>query len=242
MAGARVGRPGRLSKPELRGNHKELNRALHELHKGAGLPSLAAMAAELKGAGISRSTIYDAFSSTRLPNWHVVDALVEVLATRHPRTAPEQEVETFHALWLLAVDDEDDGTGPNPRDTPVEPQDDTGDRLTIRLTGGKSTTVKPVNDIDILASAGTAALVSSMMAEAWPRMREQVSTIFSRRYEGRIWLYVPYELKDRAKEFGARWDADYKLWFIEEPVPELMEYQVPGPHPPEIQLGDINAG
>lgn len=237
-----MGRAGRLRKPELHRSHKELNRALHELHKGAGLPSLATVATELKGAGISRSTIYDAFSSTRLPNWHVVDALVEVLATRHPRTAPEQQVETFHALWLLAVDEEDDGAGHDLRNAPEEPQDDTGDRLTVRLTGGKSTIVKSVSDIDILASTGASALVSSMTAEAWPRMREQVSAIFHRRYEGRIWLHVPYELKDRAKEFGARWDADYKLWFIEKPVPELMEYQVPGPHPPEIQLGDTNKG
>lgn len=235
-----MGRAGRLRKPELHGNHKELNRALHELHKGAGLPSLATVATELKGAGISRSTIYDAFSSTRLPNWHVVDALVEVLATRHPRTAPEHEVESFHALWLLAVDEEDDADHA-PRSAPEEPQHDTGDRLTIRLPDGTSTALKP-SSIDILASAGASAIVSSIGTEAWSRMREQVGAIFNRRYEGRIWLHVPYELKDLAKEFGARWDADYKLWFIEEPVPELMEYQVPGPHPPDIQLGEINTG
>ncbi|MGW0698830.1 hypothetical protein ACWD0A_05730 [Streptomyces sp. NPDC002867] len=33
-------RPGRLRKPDLRGSHKELNTALHELHKGPGGTSL----------------------------------------------------------------------------------------------------------------------------------------------------------------------------------------------------------
>ncbi|MEU4931947.1 DUF5710 domain-containing protein [Streptomyces yokosukanensis] len=66
------------------------------------------MTQELKGAGISRSTVYDAFSSTRLPSWQVVDALVEVLGTRHPRTAPEEEQPRFYDLWIGAVSEEDE--------------------------------------------------------------------------------------------------------------------------------------
>lgn len=229
-----MGRAGRLRKPDLRGSHKELNTALHELHKGAGLPSLARMAKELEGAEISRSTIYDAFSSTRLPAWHVVDALVEVLATRHPRTTPEQVAETFHALWLLAVDEEESGAlHDDQRDTSEEPRDGTGDHLSIRLTGRE---VKSAGaDITAVTDA-TGPLVAAMLTGAWGSMRERTAVIFNRRYQGRIWLQIPYDLRGRAKELGALWDADYKLWFIEEPVPELMQYQVPGPHAPRIAL------
>jgi hypothetical protein len=62
-----VGRAGQLRKPGLVGAHQELNAALHRLHLLAGRPSLAEIAQALKGAGISRSTIHDAFCSQRLP-------------------------------------------------------------------------------------------------------------------------------------------------------------------------------
>lgn len=101
-----MGRAGRLSKPELAGSHGKLNAALHELHKGAGLMSLSSMARQLEGAGISRSTIYAAFCGKRLPKWEVVDALVEILATRHPRTSPEGSQPRLYDLWLRAVDEE----------------------------------------------------------------------------------------------------------------------------------------
>ncbi|MFF4701262.1 DUF5710 domain-containing protein [Streptomyces chattanoogensis] len=205
---------------------------MHELHKGAGLPSLATVATELKGAGISRSTIYDAFASTRLPNWHVLDALAEVLATRHPRTTPEQEANFFHALWLLAVDEEDDDTRHEPRNAPEGPHEGSGDHLPIRFTGSAPdlTNAQPAT----LTPEAAGALVSAAVTHGLERLRERADVIFNRRYEQRIWLRVPYEFKARAKEFGARWDADYKLWFIEELVPELMQYQVPGPHPPQL--------
>lgn len=231
-----MGRTGRLRKPELRGSHKDLNRALHELHKGAGLPSLATVATELKGAGISRSTIYDAFASTRLPNWHVVDALVEVLAERHPATAPEQEVQAFHALWLLAVDEEDDQ---DERHEPDGPQEVTGDQLAVRSA---------LRDVQLWSAAASGAgptaggLIETMGAEAWQRIGERITAIFGRRYKGRIWLKVPFEQKERVKELGGRWDRDYMLWFIEAPVPELMPYEVPGPHPPQLGMGDTQAG
>ncbi|MER5413900.1 DUF5710 domain-containing protein [Streptomyces virginiae] len=183
------------------------------------------MAKELDGAGISRSTIYDAFASTRLPNWHVVEALVEVLATKHPRTTPEQEAETFYALWLLAVGDEG-GEPPHEdqRDRPEGSPDGTGDHLSIRMTGFEG------------------SAVAAMLTGGAVPLYTRTAAIFNRRYEGRIWLQVPYELKTQAKELGARWDPDYKLWFVEGPVPELMRYQVPGPHPPRVELGDTSAG
>ncbi|MFB7572437.1 DUF5710 domain-containing protein [Streptomyces sp. NPDC056165] len=215
---------------------------MHELHKGAGLPSLATVATELKGAGISRSTIYDAFSSARLPNWHVIDALVEVLGTRHPRTTPEQEADTFYALWLLAVDEEEDGARHVPRDAPEGPQSSTGDQLTVRLTSNGPKSKLTNAQLDTLTSQVAGPLVSALVADGWQQTRERVSAIFNRRYDGRVWLQVPYDLKGRAKEFGARWDPDYKLWFVEEPVPELMQFQVPGPHSPELSLGDTAQG
>ncbi|GAA1176088.1 hypothetical protein GCM10009578_017390 [Streptomyces rhizosphaericus] len=225
---------------------------MHELHKGAGLPSLATVSTELRGAGISRSTIYDAFSSTRLPNWHVIDALVEVLGTRHPRTTPEQEADTFHALWLLAVDEEEDDARHAPRDTSEgpqasagdEPPGSTGDQLTVRVTGGPKSklTDAQLDTLDTLAIQAAGSLVSTLAIDEWQQMRERVGVIFNRRYHGRFWLRIPYDLKGRAKEFGARWDPDYMLWFVEEPVPELMQFQVPGPHPPELSLGDTAQG
>ena len=32
--------------------------------------------------------------------------------------------------------------------------------------------------------------------------------------DGRLYLYVPYELKDDAKKFGCRWCSEYKSWYI----------------------------
>jgi effector-associated domain 2 (EAD2)-containing protein len=101
-----VARTGRLRRPTLSGPHGDLNAALHDLHKGAGLPSLSDMARELRDAGYSRSVIYDAFSSPRLPAWVVVDALVEILGSRHPMTSPEQELSRFYQTWQCAVDAE----------------------------------------------------------------------------------------------------------------------------------------
>ncbi|WP_405614492.1 hypothetical protein [Streptomyces sp. NBC_00076] len=64
------------------------------------------MAREVRGAGISRSSIHDAFSSVRLPQWHVVDALLEILASKAPGLTAEQQLEPMHALWLRAAEAE----------------------------------------------------------------------------------------------------------------------------------------
>ncbi|MGW7529698.1 hypothetical protein [Streptomyces sp. NPDC054783] len=64
------------------------------------------MARELREAGVSRSSIHDAFSSTRLPQWHVVDALIEILASKAPGLTVEQQLGPVHALWLRAAEAE----------------------------------------------------------------------------------------------------------------------------------------
>ncbi len=105
--GASMGRPGFFRKPDLTGReHREFNDALHRLHLLAGRPSLTVMAREVRGAGISRSSIHDAFSSVRLPQWHVVDALLEILASKAPGLTAEQQLEPMHALWLRAAEAE----------------------------------------------------------------------------------------------------------------------------------------
>lgn len=103
-----MGRAGQLRKPELVGAHQELNAALHRLHLLAGRPSLAEIAHALKGAGISRSTIHDAFCSERLPKWKVIDALVEVLSSQAPGARPEEDQKVLYEVWLRAAQEGDE--------------------------------------------------------------------------------------------------------------------------------------
>jgi hypothetical protein len=92
-----------LKRPVLSaGPLKDLNEALHALHLEAGLPTLSAMYREL-GKEISRSSLHDALTGTGRPPWETVVALVEILATRSPRTSAEQEVGRFHRLWVEAA-------------------------------------------------------------------------------------------------------------------------------------------
>ncbi|MFI6056334.1 hypothetical protein ACIBCO_40540 [Streptomyces violascens] len=100
-----MGRPGVLHKPELPdGEHKKLNDALHRLHLLAGRPSLTVMAHELRAANISKSTIHNAFSSPRFPKWDVVDALIEILASRAPGLTPEEQLPPLYDCWVRAAD------------------------------------------------------------------------------------------------------------------------------------------
>nr|WSZ14589.1 hypothetical protein OH837_15270 [Streptomyces canus] len=100
-----MGRPGVLQKPELPdGEHRKLNDALHRLHLLAGRPSLAVMARELRDASISKSTIHNAFSSPRFPQWEVVDALIEILASRAPGLTPEQQLRPIYDCWVRAAE------------------------------------------------------------------------------------------------------------------------------------------
>nr|WP_168500499.1 PP2C family protein-serine/threonine phosphatase [Streptomyces sp. RLB1-33]QIY76367.1 serine/threonine-protein phosphatase [Streptomyces sp. RLB1-33] len=106
--GGGMGRAGQLRKPELSAAHQELNAALHRLHLLAGRPSLSEVARVLKGAGISRSTIHDAFCSQRLPKWKVIDALVEVLSSQAPGGRPEEDQKVLHEVWLRAAQESDE--------------------------------------------------------------------------------------------------------------------------------------
>lgn len=103
-----MGRAGRLRRPELSGAHEELNASLHRLHLLAGRPSLTEVARVLAGAGISRSTIHDAFCSRRLPKWRVIDALVEVLSSQAPGGRPEEDQMVLHEVWLRAAQESDE--------------------------------------------------------------------------------------------------------------------------------------
>ncbi|MDX2819232.1 PP2C family protein-serine/threonine phosphatase [Streptomyces sp. PA03-5A] len=103
-----MGRAGQLHKPQIGGAHGELKAALHRLHLHAGRPSLADIARQLSGAGISRSTVHDAFSSPRLPKWRVIDALVEILSAQTPGGRPEEDQAVLHEVWLRAAQESDE--------------------------------------------------------------------------------------------------------------------------------------
>lgn len=102
-----MGRAGRLSKPDIPHRmHRALNDALHELHLVAKAPSVTAMVKGLQDVpGASRTTVYNAFSSRRLPMAGVVDAIVVYLAeqVRHV-TPPQVDAVSIHFdnLWRLA--------------------------------------------------------------------------------------------------------------------------------------------
>ena len=78
-----------LPRPDLQpGPHRDLVDALHDLHHKAGWPSLRTLA---KAAGCSHTTVSTAFSSPRLPNWGLVELLVEAMGG---------DVQEFRAMWL----------------------------------------------------------------------------------------------------------------------------------------------
>lgn len=97
-----MGSAGELKRPSVTGPLKELNDALHSLHLSAGRPSLSEMERETEGT-ISRSRLHDAFTAPKLPRWLVVDALVEILASRARGTDPQTELDRFHQLWQRAA-------------------------------------------------------------------------------------------------------------------------------------------
>ncbi|MEU6195393.1 PP2C family protein-serine/threonine phosphatase [Streptomyces sp. NPDC047061] len=92
-----------------------MNAALHRLHLLAGRPSLMEVARVLQGAGISRSTVHDAFCSRRLPKWRVIDALVEVLSSQAPGGRPEEDQRVLHEVWLRAAQESDEQQVPRAR-------------------------------------------------------------------------------------------------------------------------------
>jgi hypothetical protein len=93
-----------LPRPDLpSGHHRELNDALHDLHHRAGWPSLRTLA---NAAGCSHTTVSTAFSSPRLPNWGLVELLVEAM---------DGDTAQFHQLWVAASSPATDQTAAAPR-------------------------------------------------------------------------------------------------------------------------------
>ena len=81
----------------------DLVRALHELHHGAGWPSLRSLA---RDTGVSHTTVSKVLSSSVLPPWGTVELLVEAMGGSRPE---------FHALWLAASSADDDAApAPSP--------------------------------------------------------------------------------------------------------------------------------
>ncbi|MFI1355190.1 hypothetical protein ACH4TV_16710 [Streptomyces sp. NPDC020898] len=128
-----MGKPGVFKKPQLEdGPLRDLSDALHILHLQAGRPTLAEMFGALSKEAkesISRSTLHTALTGPNLPRWTVIDAMVEVLATRARSTTPEEQLGRFDALWQRAA------LGGMPADTRVEVPvvDNEGNRLTAEL-------------------------------------------------------------------------------------------------------------
>ncbi|MEU9241613.1 hypothetical protein [Streptomyces sp. NPDC048385] len=128
-----MGKPGVFKKPQLEdGALRDLNDALHTLHLQAGRPTLAEMFGALSVEAqefISRSTLHTALTGPNLPRWNVIDAMVEVLASRARSTTPEEQLPRFDALWQRAA------LGDMPADARVEVPivDNEGNRLTAEL-------------------------------------------------------------------------------------------------------------
>jgi hypothetical protein len=95
----------RLKRPaSLVGAAQVLNDALHDLHARAGLPSLRDLVRAIGHGVVSRSRVHEAFTGERVPDWGLLDLLVEQLALKVPGgPSPDDEVRRFHALWLTAV-------------------------------------------------------------------------------------------------------------------------------------------
>ncbi|MFJ9608513.1 hypothetical protein ACIRS1_19470 [Kitasatospora sp. NPDC101176] len=100
-----MGQPGHLRQPDLPpGPHRTLNEALHQLHFYARYPSLTSIRVGLGKIDDprkrpdpdretyvpSRTTVYNAFSSDRLPAWDFTNALGYYLAGRVHGVTPEQ--------------------------------------------------------------------------------------------------------------------------------------------------------
>ncbi|WP_036966981.1 DUF5710 domain-containing protein [Promicromonospora kroppenstedtii] len=54
----------------------------------------------------------------------------------------------------------------------------------------------------------------------------------------RIWLDVPFEEKDEAKELGARWAPDAKRWFAPRPGMARLERWAALPDVPDLLPGE----
>lgn len=82
---------------------KDLNDALHDLHRRAGRPSTRDLAKLIGPAVASKSRVYDAFSSDRLPSWGLIQVLAEALCESVPGSDFPAEEQRLHGLWLGAT-------------------------------------------------------------------------------------------------------------------------------------------
>jgi DNA-binding CsgD family transcriptional regulator len=94
---------GQLKRPDLAaGPLRDLNDALHVLHRTAGWPSLRVLVHQL--AAVSRGSLHALFSSGTLPTWGYVELVVEQLANT-ARLNQRAERDRFHELWLKAAEE-----------------------------------------------------------------------------------------------------------------------------------------
>ncbi|MFI9030021.1 caspase domain-containing protein [Streptomyces sp. NPDC053560] len=101
-----------LARPALSdGPLKNLNDALHELHRRAGRPSLRELEADIKAEDSlpvppSHTRIYDVFSKARVPDSSLLCCLALVIARRghalDTEIDPGAEPDRFYRMWLAA--------------------------------------------------------------------------------------------------------------------------------------------
>lgn len=71
-----------------------------------------------------------------------------------------------------------------------------------------------------------------------------LKTLFERRkaieakIQKRIYISVPYDEKDEAKQYGARWDSDRKKWYFELGHPHPEQFNKWNPQPTNISAND----
>ncbi|MEU9520040.1 type I-E CRISPR-associated protein Cas6/Cse3/CasE [Streptomyces sp. NPDC048224] len=107
-----MGRAGEIKRPDLpAGRVRDLNAALHELHRDAGFPSAREMA---RAVGLGHSTVHNLFARNRLPQYDQFMAVTGCLALRALARRPmdgsqEQTLDAIsnhlHELWHRAKAD-----------------------------------------------------------------------------------------------------------------------------------------
>ncbi len=79
------------------------------------MPSLRDLSRKVGEEVASRSRIHDAFTSSRLPAWGLLQVLVHALTQTVPDSDAGQEEKRLHALWLTASGTAQDEARPQPR-------------------------------------------------------------------------------------------------------------------------------
>ena len=92
-----------LPRPEVTGQVRVLNDALHDLHHRAGWPSLRTLA---RRTAVSHTTVSKVFSTPAMPSWGTLELLV---------AAMDGDTTVFHELWLTATAPADAGPAPATR-------------------------------------------------------------------------------------------------------------------------------